>query len=229
MSDLNLVLWGHSLQDYREMFNLTPEDCDKFIIDCAPGPASFCAEMTADHKRVIACDSLYALSSDALHTQVDDTFQATLAKVKTHESEFVWESISSVDELAERRLSGIHRFMKDYEQGRAERRYLPNPLIKLPFTDAQFQLALCSHALFGHRRDAELAEHQQIVEELCRVAEEVRIFPLLDNNGELSPLVGPLVLLLQQANYGVEILEVDYQFQKMGNAMLKITAKECLV
>ena len=39
-----LVLWGHSLVDYREMFVLD-EQLTKRLLDCYPGPASFNAEL----------------------------------------------------------------------------------------------------------------------------------------------------------------------------------------
>ena len=64
--------------------------------------------------------------------------------------------------------------------------------------------------------------------EMARVAEEVRVFPLIDNRtGELSPLVGPVLMALQAQNFAVEVLEVPYKFQKNGNAMLKARTLIC--
>lgn len=64
--------------------------------------------------------------------------------------------------------------------------------------------------------------------EMARVAEEVRVFPLIDNRtGELSPLVGPVLVALQAQHFSVEVLEVPYKFQKNGNAMLKARSLTC--
>jgi hypothetical protein len=46
------------------MFALTPDDLSGKIIDCASGPASFNAELSADGHEVISCDPLYELSAD---------------------------------------------------------------------------------------------------------------------------------------------------------------------
>ncbi|QLH43352.1 MAG: hypothetical protein HWD59_11985 [Coxiellaceae bacterium] len=47
----DVLLWGHSLAEYRSMFNLTEQDLDKSIIDCASGFASFNAEMHQQGKK----------------------------------------------------------------------------------------------------------------------------------------------------------------------------------
>ena len=57
--------------------------------------------------------------------------------------------------------------------------------------------------------------------ELLRVAREVRIFPLLQLGATPSPHVEPLVAEFGQ-NHRVEIVPVDYEFQRGGNRMLRI-------
>jgi hypothetical protein len=64
--------------------------------------------------------------------------------------------------------------------------------------------------------------HLRAVDELCRVALEVRIFPLLTYNAEQSPLVAPVLDHLNQAGRIVSIESVAYQFQRGGNKMMKI-------
>ena len=61
--------------------------------------------------------------------------------------------------------------------------------------------------------------------ELCRVANEVRIFPLLDMVGKTSEHLAPLLLALAQAGLAMRIEKVAYEFQKGGNQMLRVRRK----
>jgi hypothetical protein len=58
--------------------------------------------------------------------------------------------------------------------------------------------------------------------ELCRVAEEVRIFPLLELGSRKSRYSELVLNILEQQGYSVEILPVEYEFQKGGNEMLRV-------
>ena len=59
---------------------------------------------------------------------------------------------------------------------------------------------------------------------MCRVAKEVRIFPLLDLGGLLSPYVDEITMELQRGGYAVEFQKVPYEFQRGGNHMIRIRA-----
>ena len=56
----------------------------------------------------------------------------------------------------------------------------------LPFADGEFDLALSSHLLFLYSAQLGKDFHLQSMFELCRVAREVRVFPLLALNGGLT-------------------------------------------
>lgn len=224
-----LVLWGHTLSDYQEMFNLSEADLDKKILDCFPGPASFSAECHNRGHDIIACDEIFKLPHPELNNHIIDIFQSMLSRVRKHEDRFVWDEVGSIDDLARHRQEGINAFLADFDEGLANGRYVSARLDQLPFADFEFELALCSHYLFGNRLQNDMDAHIQRIMEMCRVANEVRLFPLLDSQGEVSPLVGPIMLHLQQNNMGVELAQVPYRFQKNGNAMLRIWALECTV
>lgn len=99
---------------------------------------------------------------------------------------------------------------------------------KLPqFKQFEFDLVLNSYDLFVRQADKPVEFHVQAITEMSRVGKEVRIFPLLNERGEISPLLGPVLLALQQANFGVEVREVPYHAYENGNAMLLVWAKEC--
>ena len=99
---------------------------------------------------------------------------------------------------------------------------------RLPFADFTFDLALCSSYLFTSMIEG-ADRHLTIIRELARVAKEVRIFPLIDSQGVLSPLLGPVLLGLQQENYGVEVRDVTSSNDFKKNAMLRVWAQLCHV
>ncbi|MCA9432256.1 MAG: SAM-dependent methyltransferase, partial [Candidatus Omnitrophica bacterium] len=66
--------------------------------------------------------------------------------------------------------------------------------------------------------------HVRSLEELLRVAREVRIFPLLSLDGTRSPHVDPLLKAFEVwSDLTVRIEGVDYEFQRGGNEMMRIS------
>jgi hypothetical protein len=59
---------------------------------------------------------------------------------------------------------------------------------------------------------------------MCRVAKEVRVFPLLALDAERSPHVDVLQQRLGAEGYTIRIDEVPYEFQRGGNQMMTVRA-----
>jgi ubiquinone/menaquinone biosynthesis C-methylase UbiE len=116
----------------------------------------------------------------------------------------------------------MRRFLADFDQGKAEGRYVTAPLPSLPFEDGQFDLALVSHLLFLYSEQLDLDFHLAAIEELRRVAKKVRIFPLLTLARKLSPHVDSVCTHLAKMGFRAEICPVSYEFQCGGNKMLRI-------
>ena len=95
-------------------------------------------------------------------------------------------------------------------------------LPQLPFFDATFDLALCSHLLFQQGELHDVQFHLRALRELCRVAHEVRVFPLLEASGAGSRHLPEVLSTLEAEGYSVKIEPVDYEFQKGGNQMLRL-------
>jgi len=216
------VPWGRSFDEYRRMFNLTPEDLRRTILGCADGPASFNAEMSRQGHRVVSCDPLYELAADQIKERIDATYDEVIGQTRQNQEKFVWGVISSPDELGRIRLEAMRDFLDDCELGRKDGRYIAAELPNLPFASQSFDLALCSHFLFLYSDHLSLTFHQQAVDELCRVAHEVRVFPLLTYNAEPCPFVAPILEHLKNAGRSVSIEEVPYEFQRGGNMMMKV-------
>jgi hypothetical protein len=217
-----VVPWGRSFDEYRRMFALTESDLDSTILCCADGPASFNAEATRQGARVVSCDPLYRLEARQIRDRISATYCQVLDQTQRNVDEFVWDTIPSVEELGRVRMAAMEMFLKDYETGKMQGRYVDAELPVLPFPDRTFQLALCSHFLFLYTGQLDESFHLASIREMCRAATEVRVFPLLALGGAMSPYVGPAIDALRASGYAASIEAVPYEFRRGGNQMLRI-------
>ena len=219
----SVVPWGRSFDEYRRMFALTEADLAGRILGCGDGPASFNADLTRRGGRIVSCDPLYQFDAAQIRQRIDDTSAEVLAQARQNAHEFVWDdAIPDVDALGRMRMAAMTLFLDDYEQGRREGRYLDAELPALPFPACAFDLALCSHFLFLYSTHHDVAFHVYAMEELCRVAKEVRVFPLLALGGQPSPHVAPVTTDLEDRGFTVTIERVPYEFQRGGNEMMRV-------
>ncbi len=218
----SVIPWGRSLAEYIRMFNLTPDDLQLKILDCGGGPASFNIEMTRLGYNVISCDPVYQFSNHEIRERIQKTYQKVIDGLQANLDSYVWQEIQSPEDLGQIRMSAMEKFLEDLPQGIQQGRYLTAELPVLPFKTQQFDLALCSHFLFTYSDFFSEDFHLASIVELCRVAAAVRIFPLLNISGEVSPVLQPVMEKLKAQGYSVEIQPVPYEFQKDGNQMLQI-------
>ena len=219
-----VVPWGRSLAEYVRMFDLSAADLESRILDCGGGPASVNAEMHRLGHKLVSCDPIYEFSAADIAGRIDETSHAILKNAEENRDNFVWTEMKSPEHVVEIRMAAMKQFLDDFPLGLAQGRYVVAELPVLPFPDREFDLALCSHFLFTYSHLFDLQFHLDSVRELCRVAREARIFPLLPNFGEAhSPLVSPLVGQLTAEGYRCELKRVPYEFQKGGNEMLRVS------
>jgi len=207
------------------MFDLTPADLARSILGCADGPASFNGELTRLGGTVVSADPLYRYSRQQIATRIQQTSTEILAQTRQTLDNYHWDAIADVDELGRVRMQAMEVFLDDYEQGLREGRYLDSSLPRLPFEDQQFDLALCSHYLFLYSDQIPLESHVEGLLELCRVAAEVRVFPLVALDGRLSVHLGEAIRRLIRSGIDVEITGVPYRFQKGAYQMLVATTQ----
>jgi hypothetical protein len=221
-----VIPWGRSFEEYRLMFALSADDLGGPTLGCGDGPASFNAEATKQGHRVVSCDPLYAFSAFEIERRVADCYDNVIAQVRRGRDGYVWGRFRGPDHLGECRLAAMRLFLADFEKGKREGRYLAASLPKLPFGDGRFSLALVSHFLFLYAEQLDLDFHVAACEELLRVAEELRIFPLLGLDREWSPHVRPACEHLEQAGFVCDVVVTGYEFQKAadhaGNRMLRV-------
>lgn len=222
-----LVLWGHHADEYQDMFDLSAKDMAGRLLEYGCGPSAVNAELTEQGRPVVSCDPLFNLDKDTLYTKVNLIFADMAAKLIKDQKTFDFSRYGGPKMLVDERHEGISKFFADYEKGKKEQRYLGINEYTLPFADFSFDFALSSHYLFADLDDQDVDFHLKVIKELARVAKETRIFPLIDRNNQTSPFLGPVLLGLQQGNYGVELRKVSYHLQPVGNAMLRVWAQEC--
>jgi len=224
-----VVPWGRSFDEYCRMFSLTDEDLAGRIVGCADGPAGFNTQATRRGARVVSCDPIYAFSTSEIRSRIDATSHDIVEQTRQNRHEFVWTSIASPEELLVARLQAMELFLVDYDRGKAEGRYVAAELPRLPFEDRSFDLAVCSHFLFLYSEQLGEPFHHTAIKEMCRVAREVRIFPLLALGGIGSSYVAPIADSLRQLGYSVLIERVPYEFQRGANKMMRIITAEMIV
>jgi ubiquinone/menaquinone biosynthesis C-methylase UbiE len=221
-----VVPWGRSFEEYRRMFVLRDRELDQRIVDCGAGPASFACEAARRGKQVVACDPLYQWEASQIRERIAATSVDILEQARRNHHEFVWNVIRSVEELGEIRMTAMNAFLDDYDAGRESGRYVNAELPTLPFPDRSFDLALSSHFLFLYTTQLGDAFHRQAITEMCRVASEVRIFPLLALGGQPSPLVDVISDEWGRGGFYVSIEPVPYEFQRGGNTMMRIRPRK---
>jgi ubiquinone/menaquinone biosynthesis C-methylase UbiE len=207
------------------MFSLSPADSPQKILDCGGGPASFNVEMTDRGYSVVSCDPIYQFSVSEIEQRIQATYAPIVEGVRANRDRYVWHTIQSPEQLGEIRLTAMRRFLADFPTGLQSGRYVVDQLPTLSFRTGQFDLALCGHLLFTYSDQLSTEFHLNAIRELCRVANEVRIFPILDVSGDVSPILPIVLEELPQQGYSLAIKPVSYEFQRGGNQLLQVSRK----
>lgn len=218
----SVIPWGRSLNEYRSMFSLTDFDLDKNILGCGDGPASFNAEVTAAGGAVISVDPIYQFTAPQIRSRIDHAYSQIMSQIEQNFDKYTWNHIDSIEQLGKVRMNSMELFLSDYEKGSNEGRYLYASLPELPFDDNEFDLALCSHFLFLYSEQVNRDLHVCGMQELCRVAKEVRAYPLLSLDGKISCHIQPVKDALTKAGMHISLVPVEYEWQKGAVEMLVI-------
>ncbi len=220
-----VVPWGRSRREYERMFGLTATDLTKRILGVGDGPASFNAEMALAGHNVTSIDPIYAFSASELRERIGATHQTIAEQLKCNVNQYVWTDFQNAEAVIYTRMEAMSLFLSDYEQGLQQERYIPISLPDLPFPDSSYDLVLCSHLLFLYSEQLSEAFHLTSIKELVRVANDVRIFPLVTLDGHVSPHLNSVLEYCKLNHIQADIIPVDYQFQKGACQMLRLLRK----
>lgn len=216
----NIVPWGRSLAEYVAMFNLTETDLQRKILGCGDGPASFNTELTKLGGDVISIDPIYSFSAQAISARIQEVYPEIKAQVSQKPTDYVWKQFVSVEDLCEKRMQAMDLFLEDYGGKNSGDRHQNQSLPNLSFSDKYFDLALCSHLLFLYSQQLDAAMHIASILELCRVAKEVRIYPLVTLTGKISPHLDFVRAELSKVDIETNLEAVAYEFQRGATQML---------
>jgi len=218
----NVVPWGRSFEEYVAMFALTRDDLGQEILGCADGPASFNAVAARYGYKITSADPLYRFSEEQIRSRIEETAVSIAEQTRQNRDEFVWTYFRSVEELIVERMNAMSDFLADYAAGSEAGWYVNASLPSLPFSDGQFDIALCSHFLFLYSEQHDAQFHVESISELRRVSREVRVFPLLELGSVPSRHLEVVAKGLERWGHRTKRVRVAYEFQKNGNEMLVI-------
>ena len=218
----HVVPWGRNLKEYREMGLFSDADKEKKILGCGDGPASVNSELTKAGVDIISIDPIYEFTQEQIQKRVQETSHVVADQLRDNKDNFVWKNIKDIESLIKLRLNAMDEFLIDYEDGKRSGRYQHQELPRLSFKEKKFDLAWSSHFLFLYSEHFDAEFHLNAIKEMLRVANEVRIFPLLDLNNARSTHLDAVLEYVAKKGYTYEILKSDYEFQRGANEVLKI-------
>ncbi len=217
----NVVPWGRNIDEYQKMFVLSDNDMKKHIAGFGDGPASFNCQATKQGFSVTSFDPVYQFTRKQIAERIEKVRIVVMNQMKQNMENYVWNDIKSLDELENRRMSAMRMFLDDFEQGKAEGRYIYHELpSKVNLPDNSFDIGLSSHFLLMYT-SLGYDFHIRSITEMLRVCRQIRIFPIVDLDAEKTALTTNVINYFSR-EYSVRIADTSYEFQKGENKMLII-------
>lgn len=223
----SVVPWGRNMEEYQLMFHLSTHDLSKKIASFGDGPASFNHDMTKNNRSVTSFDLIYQLSKEDIENRIEEVRVTVMQQMRKNRDNYVWRKIRNLNELENIRMSAMKTFLSDYEAGKAEGRYIfhefPN---KLPCKADYFDIGLSSHFLLMYTTLG-YDFHIDTMSEMLRTCKEIRIFPIVDLDGNKTELTAKIIDYFRK-DYKIEIIRTNYEFQKGDNKLLIIRKQNAI-
>lgn len=217
-----VVPFGRSLEEYKMMFELSEKDLNKNIVGVSDGVSSFNTEMNDAGRKVLSIDPIYEQSGEFIQNAFNNSIENVIEQLGSTSQDYTWSYYKNLDVYRDIRTSTIKRFLKDFESGVSDGRYVLGELPNLEYADGSFELALHANLLFLYSELFDYEFHLASVKELSRIAKEVRIYPLMDISNKRSWHVEPIVADLKREGYNVEVRVIEYEFMKGSNEILVV-------
>ncbi len=232
----------YSMKDYQAMFDLSSGDLQKVIMNCPAGLSSFNAEMTANGFAAFSADPAYHLSYDDLLVFIANELSLSQEQLNQHLIDQV-----GAEQKPAAYWSSLALFLADYQKAQ-KTRYFPfnAPALPmdeqgahfcmlsgtvLPIENKHVQLLLLPYYFFHSENTVDELYHALM--NWMSYVEEIRIFPIHDENHQEPGALAPLLLMLQNSEYRTELRAVEYsrQSEEMtnGHAMLRVWRRTCEV
>lgn len=221
----NIILIGRSLKEYQLMFNLTEEELkNNSILSIADGIASFNAQASKKYNsQITSIDIIYNFSALKIKNRFDEVIDNVIFQIENSLDNWLWDYHKSPAKLKKHRIEIMNLFINDFIKNKDK--YIFGELPKLPPFNQSFDLALSSHFLFLYSNILNYKFHLNSILEVLKITNEFRIFPLIDLNFQKSLHLDAIIGALKNIGYSIEIVKVNYEFQKNANEMLIIKKK----
>jgi hypothetical protein len=219
-----------SYAEYLDMFSLEAEKLPLrgALLDVAGGASSFVAEAAALGCEAYAADPMYELLPKDILESGKKEIEVSTAKLDALSHKLVWDYYGDIHRHRWNRELSLQKFIADYEQAEARRRYIAAKLPSLPYSDHTFDLVLCSHFLFLYHEQFDYSFHLAAVSELlrvCRSGGEVRIYPLYTLKWEPYPFLERLLEDIAGLGASADFIESKLPFIPGSEKLLRIVKK----
>lgn len=219
-----VVVSSRPYEEYLAMFGLTEADVlSGPVLDCPGGAGGFAAGVRTRGGTVVSADPVYAQDAPAIVGAARAGLERGLAYLERNRDSYVWTWFRDVEDLVARRREGLEAFAADFRG--ADARHVAASLPHLPFAEGAFRLALSGYLLFTYPDHFDLAWHRDALDELTRVAGEVRVYPLIDTAYERYPALDELRRGLDARGHPSEVRRVEYAFQRGADEVLVVAAR----
>ena len=166
---------------------LTPTNLERKIIGCGDGPASFNAELQSKEEICTSLlDPVLYFSANQIRQRIGEAYDEIIGQTWKNYNKFIWQRSTQLRSL---KVSGCQlwrNFWKIFQKAQSRKdMFQANYPSCLSVTKSLIS-ALCSYLLFLYMDNLSLEFHLRSLEELCRVSNEIRIFPLMDFNANRS-------------------------------------------
>lgn len=214
--DDEYLLIGRTYEEYAAMFGV--DELSGRVLDCGSGVSSFVVEARERGIDAIGVDPTYTDSRGTLATDARRARRDNVAQLSEKRDRYVWSFYGGLDERGDYLERASERFLDNFPDGP----YVAAGLPELPFRDDTFDLAVSGNLLFLYDDRLDLEFHVAAVQELARVADEVRVFPLASLDRTQSQYVEPCLEKLRAAGHTPELRDVSYEFQPGATTVLVI-------
>ena len=163
-----MLVTSRSFAEYVAFFALDPDRLPRRVVDCSAGVSGFVAAAAERGCAAVAVDPAYREPVDRLAEIARAGALGGSALVADHRDRFSFEWYGTPERQRALRAAALDACLAD--RRRRPDHYVAAALPRLPFADASFDLALCSHLLFTWANVFDAAWHEAAIREMARVA-----------------------------------------------------------
>jgi hypothetical protein len=220
MDDKHISFWGRTLKDYNSMFNLQDVGTNVSIVSIADGPSTTNKELRDKGYKYQSIDPVYGLTKTEIKNYFFESYKFNRHLFYNNKDKFIFTDDSEIEEILDKRQKTFDVFFEDLCINKES--YLHGKLPEVPLSDKSFDLCLCSNFLFLFEDTFDFNFHIQSIREMLRIANEVRLFPLYNREGEISKFLTPMQEYLNEQKIFWQLKDCSYEVYKGRQQFLQI-------